>query len=122
MGHQRDHAIIVSAFDFPESKEQIEWAHETAKTIFGEHRVCDMIGPKHITNGRMSFFIAPDGSKEGRQESDENNGRMARFCDWMHDNTPYVKFAEVAFADESNLTPTVGRYSEEFIPDDQRGF
>lgn len=122
MGYQRDHSIIVSSHDFPEAKEQIERSRWVAIDTFGAWRVSAMFGPKGITNGRMSFFIAPDGSKEDFPESVANDLMRDKFCDWLQQNALYVNFVEVAFADEARLAPEIGRNSEENVPEDQRGF
>ncbi len=62
MGYIRHHLIAVSSFD----KDKIDWIHQKAKSIF-ESMVTDVLySPVGAWN---TFFIGPDGSKEGWDDS-----------------------------------------------------
>ena len=51
---------------------------------------------KSDSNGYLSFFIAPDGSKEGWPESDDMDRRRAALCKFMSGCT-YVKYVDVGY-------------------------
>lgn len=106
MGYQRDHAIIVSAY----YGEAIDKAHATAVEIFGERRVSPILG--EFTNGCRSFFIPPDGSKEGWSESGEGDARRAKLIDYLEsgkydDGSSALNWVEVQFGDDNYETKIV---------------
>lgn len=101
MGYIKHNAIVVVA-----GEDDIEKIHQKAieifsKTDFKAERLIGSIIPS-ITNGDASFFIAPDGSKEGWDKSDTCNDLRKELMDWLCDNT-YVDYVEVRFGgdDES---------------------
>ena len=56
-------------------------------------------------NSYLSFFIPPDGSKEGWPDSDLGDERRARFIAWLHDQEfedggSCLAWAEVQYGDE----------------------
>ena len=95
MGYMRHHAIVVSSWQ----SESVLAAREKASTIF---RWVSPISPE-ATNGHAAFFVPPDGSKEGWQESDEGDGRREQFLDWLEEQYAlgfYLDWAEVQFGDD----------------------
>ena len=66
MGYIKHHSIVVTT----SINELIKAANERAKEIFGT-TVSEIIESK--INSYYSFFVAPDGSKEGWGESDAGN-------------------------------------------------
>ena len=95
MGYMSDHAILLSHWDI----ERLEKAHDAAIRIFGEDKVSPIMGP--YINGHVSFFIPPDGSKEGWQESAEGDENRAEFKVWLRSgHVEYVQWIEVQFADD----------------------
>jgi len=50
------------------------------------------------SNGYLSFFIAPDGSKEGWPESDDMDQRRGTLCTFMSACT-YIKYVDVGFGE-----------------------
>ncbi len=78
MGYIKHHAIIVTGW----KGEALEDAHKRAKAVFG-----DMVSPlvKSATNGYISFFIAPDGSKEGWEQSNTSDRERESFINWLED-------------------------------------
>lgn len=100
MGYIRHHAIIVTAFD----RERLEPAHARAVKVFGAAQVTQiLVAP---VNGYATFFVGPDGSKEGWAASDEGDEKRAEFIAWMrkHPKGYYFDWAEVQYYDESGLT------------------
>lgn len=78
MGHVRHHAIVVTC-SFAELAEK---ARRLAVSIFGK-RVSEILTDD--INGYSSFFVPPDGSKEGWDESDVGDSRREKFRDWLDD-------------------------------------
>lgn len=92
----RHHAIIVTGF----SKDRILPAHEKAKEIFGAH-VTEIL--PEVTNGYLTFFIGPDGSKEGWPESDDGDKKRYEFKEWVKKNYKlWLEVAEVQYHDEED--------------------
>lgn len=101
MGYIRHHAIAVSTWD----EAAINKANLKAIEIFGE-LVSGIIKSK--INGYVSFFIAPDGSKEGWSESNEGDKNREQFINWINSE---------AYSDGSN----VYSYAEFYYGDDDGG-
>lgn len=76
MGYMAHHAIIVTGWDAT----QVQTAHDEARKIFGS-LVTEIIRSK--MNGYQTFFVGPDGSKEGWDESDAGNARREQFKSWI---------------------------------------
>lgn len=96
MGYNRDHAIVVSSW----SEKGIEAAHAYAEAIFPW---VSPISPP-ATNGNRAFFIPPDGSKEGWEESDIGDRLRKQMCDhleWMYANSLYCNWVEVQYGDDN---------------------
>jgi hypothetical protein len=104
MGYIKHNAIIVTGWQ----EDKVLEARNKAIEIFEEQFSGELIerhGSKLIgeiisglTNGQSSFFIAPDGSKEGWDTS--KNGDIAReqFCKWLDsEQDNYCDYIEVRF-------------------------
>lgn len=79
MGHVLHHAIVVTSWD----EQKIQEAH--AKAVEIECTATPII--ESPVNGYRSFMVAPDGSKEGWDESDNGNDRRLRFTDWLREQS-----------------------------------
>ena len=102
MGYMRRHAIVVTGDDYEESK-NINAAHAKATEIFPW--VSEICPPQ--VNGERSFFIPPDGSKEGWVKSDEGDKRRDAFVEWLNGFNGCVHWVEVCYAeDEPNTRVT----------------
>ena len=104
MGYMRHHAIVVTSYD-----DKIEAAHAIAHQMFD-----DMVSPvvNSHTNGYRSFFIAPDGSKEGRGESNDGDARREAFKAWLDqqrydDHSTWLRWVEVQYGDDEHETKIV---------------
>lgn len=86
MGYMRHHAICVTSLN----ERLIAKAHAKAK-LYLPRLVTEIVGP--VVNGYYSFFVAPDGSKEGWPESDEAEAGRTDFTKWLD---------EQCFSDGSN--------------------
>lgn len=104
MGYMRHHAIVVTTF-----VGDIEEAHAKAVELFsswgGERAdtgvVSEIVGS--WINGYHSFFIAPDGSKEGREESENGDKARDEFIAWIEAEQRYLRYVEVQFADDDGV-------------------
>lgn len=107
MGYMRHHAICVTSCLPTAIKEAHQWAMESFK-------VCAVteITPVAV-NGYQSFFIAPDGSKEGWEDSDVGNQERKDFEDYV--STFLVKkfgycplvWIEVQYGDDNGETKII---------------
>ena len=104
MGYIKHHTIVVTGW----KDEHIEEAREKAVEIFEETCKDEMIRPPYgsniispiigsLSNGQKSFFIAPDGSKEGWQTSNNCNNARTAFLDWLDNAENYCEYIEVVF-------------------------
>jgi hypothetical protein len=98
MGYLRRHAIVVTGDDFRESKDILD-AHAKATEIFPW---VSPVSPP-ATNGERSFFIPPDGSKEGWGESRLGDERRDSFIAWLR-KFGQVCWVEVCYAEDDPNT------------------
>jgi hypothetical protein len=96
MGHIKHHGIAVTS----DIDQLIKEAHTRAKSIF-KARTSEIL--KSETNGYKSFFIAPDGSKEGWEESNKGNDQRKMFVKWINkqafeDNS--ISFCEFFYGED----------------------
>ena len=100
MGDIHHHAIVVTGWN----PAYVAKAHEQATKIF---EWVSPISPP-VVNGYTSFFIPPDGSKEGWQESNKGESLRSGFISWLSKSLTYddqsckVEWAEVGFGDYDN--------------------
>lgn len=93
MGYIVHSAIIVTS-EFP----SIVAAHDRAEAIFPW---VSCVSPAAV-NGSRSFFIPPDGSKEGWPESDEGDQQRAEFIEYLRaqaypDGSSCLDWIEIQF-------------------------
>lgn len=107
MGYMRHHAIIVTGIDLTVigKGNAVESAHKKAIELFPD---LSEITPSEV-NGYLSFFIPPDGSKEGWGESDEGDKRRAAFLDHLktytyEDGSSPISWVEVQYGDDERET------------------
>jgi len=97
MGYIRHHAIIITSW-----KEEVSQAHEEAVKIFGD-LVSNIVYSK--VNLYASFFIAPDGSKEGWEESHEGDQKRDNYLEWVKaqtwsDGSSWLDYVELFYGDD----------------------
>jgi hypothetical protein len=88
MGYIIHHTIIVNGVE----GEHIKKAHKKAKSIF-KHLTSNIVNAK--MNGGSSFFIAPDESKEGWDESNTQDINRKTYVDYLRMNG--YTFVELCF-------------------------
>lgn len=86
------HAIIVTSWH----EEKLLLAHGYADGLF-EGNVSEITAP--VKNGYASFFIPPDGSKEGWAESDLGDQRRALFIKYLKSRSVF-EYVEVQYGDD----------------------
>ena len=96
MGIMYHHAIVVTSSD----EKLLDDAYEAASLVFSW---VSPVSPQAV-NGYRSFFIPPDGFKEGWQPSDEGDQRRQEFIDWMNtqtysDGSSGLSWVEVGFGE-----------------------
>lgn len=112
MGYIRHHALIVIGRD----DHGIAIARSKALRIFdGYGDWMRLVSPliKSVINGYASFYIAPDGSKEGWRDSDTGDRKRAEFVAWITSNRDILiglSLVEVAGFGGDDHTPTVTEF------------
>ena len=106
MGYIRHHSIVVTSWG-----EHIKPAHAKALGLFGLGAVSPVIDSDR--NDYRSFFVAPDGSKEGWDESDKGDSLRQSFIYWLReqyheDGSTNISWVEIQYADEEGETKVCG--------------
>ena len=102
MGYIKHHAIAVtSGID-----DLLKKAHDKAIEIFKD-QTSEIL--QSTTNGYKSFFIAPDGSKEGWEESQIGNKKRANFVKWINkqaydDGSNSLSFCEFFYGEDNGYS------------------
>jgi hypothetical protein len=99
MGYIAHHAIIVTSWD----KTILRKAHERATTF--DCHVSDIV--ESGVNGYHSFLIAPDGSKEGWDESRRGDAQRAAWIEWSRsvryeDGSSPLSWVEVRYGSDDH--------------------
>jgi len=98
MGYIRHHTIVVTSWN----QKKILKAHNKAIEIFNGS-TSNIVESNF--NMYYSFFVAPDGSKEGWTESKIGDDRRKKFIDWLNskaysDGSNALQFAELFYGDD----------------------
>ena len=105
MGYIAHHTIVVTSWDYSAAFDKdrsmfAETARQKAIEIFGPGLVSNMVDS--WINGYKTFFIAPDGSKEGWDESNKGDSLRKEFKKWLEsqayeDGSNHYDWAEIRF-------------------------
>lgn len=119
MGYMRHHALIITSWD----EDKIKEAHKRAETLF--HVVSPVLNS--TANGYLSFFIPPDGSKEGWADSNAGDMQRDGMIQWLNeqahdDGSTCFDWVEVQYGDDEKITVTLRddvnqRNAREAVPD-----
>lgn len=96
MGYIRHHAIVITSC----------WPDE----IKDIHQFADLcnLNPSSIirshVNGYESFFIPPDGSKEGWQESRNGDEERKRLKTFLRQRHPYADWSEISYGGDDSYS------------------
>lgn len=122
MGYIKHHAIIVTSWQ----NEKIKEAHQKAKEIFERNFITDGNGSKLISdilkgviNDQSSFFIAPDGSKEGWPTSDNGDNARKEFLDWLQKDENDCDYVELMFGGDDEEESVVRSKDTDLIKENQ---
>jgi hypothetical protein len=115
MGYIRNRTLVVSSWD----KKEVEVAHKVANEHLMEISDFEadytgLISPiiPHARNGGTSFFIAPDGSKEGWDVSNNVDAALEKIINYLRSRQKgYVDWALVVLGGDD------GEYVVEDSPD-----
>ncbi|MGG1442116.1 hypothetical protein ABE354_08655 [Brevibacillus laterosporus] len=97
MGTIKHNAIVVTGAEY--AMDELELVHKKAQELFGT--LASPIIKSHW-NGYQSFFVAPDGSKEGWEESNEGDRlreELGNFIDSMAygDGSNSIRYVDVSY-------------------------
>lgn len=114
MGYERHDAIVVTSM----FEEAVSKAHaEAGRLMANTSAYVSEITPVAV-NGFTSFFVAPDGSKEGWADSDRAEEARAPFVRWLCDageRGVWLDWVEVNFGgDDADHLRVRGEYDEEW--------
>jgi hypothetical protein len=110
MGYIKHNAIIVIGWQDDKVLESRNKAIQIFDEYFSDEPIVKPYGSKLVseiipglTNGQSSFFIAPDGSKEGWETSQNGDRAREEFCKWL-DSDPdnYCDYIEVRFGGDDS--------------------
>jgi len=108
MGYIRHDAIIVTAWD----EERLSRAHAKAREL--KLPVSEVV-PSGV-NGYVSFLIAPDGSKEGWQPSDDGDKNRAAWKAWARDEKElWVDWTHIRYGGDDD-DATIEEHSRQPAP------
>jgi hypothetical protein len=121
MGYMRHHMIVVTGWD-----KKIIWeAHMKACEIFFQpSHGGNSVGVTPImtspVNHYYTFFVPPDGSKEGWNDSYDGDENRAAFIKWLdqqryEDGSTSLNWAEVQYGDDDRDNRVL-RHDGEVVP------
>lgn len=81
MGYLRHKTLVVNGWDAA----RVLKAHAAATVIFNRDGYGALVSGlvQHAVNAGGAFFIAPDGSKEGWEDSDKVDTALASYIGWL---------------------------------------
>lgn len=105
MGYIKHHTIVVASWD----DELIGSAHGKAKEIHGT-LVSELVSS--TSNSYKSFFVAPDGSKEGWSESDTGDAKRDELIKYLEaltyeDGSSSINYCELFFGEDNGHSQIV---------------
>ena len=114
MGYIKHNAVVVTGWNEEHMNQAREKAVELFEKFTEEEGVVPPYGSKLISpiigglvNSQLSFFIAPDGSKEGWTTSDNCNYAREAFLDWLRDSYIFCEYIEVRFGGDDEYESIV---------------
>lgn len=114
MGYIKHNAVVITGW----KSEDIKAVHKKAKEIFNHHfnspmnakdagtrLVSELISG--VVNSQLSFFIAPDGSKEGWGDSDHGDAARKELIEYIKSQDIYCDYIDVMFGGDNDLEAIV---------------
>lgn len=103
MGYIKHEAVIVTA-----DHKKIEEYYEKAKSL--GCLTSEIV--KGAANGTSSFFVAPDGSKEGWDTSSEHQLKRDELVAYLKSKDWGVDFVQITFGGDDRNTPCIIEHSK----------
>lgn len=124
----RHHAIIITS----QNSESISMAHVKALVMFTQLKYmcgmkCEIVSPVLKTINRVhTFIIAPDGSKEGWEESEVGNIQRDKYIEWLknqidEDGSSSLDWIVIQYGDDDNETKVINSSDDEYIKFKKKG-
>ncbi len=109
MGTIRHHAMCVTAHQSEHADQAFAEVHKKAIELFGEMTTG---ATASAINGYQSFFIAPDGSNEGWDISDDYDAKRREFAVFIrsfayYDGSNVIRFVDVFYGDDEGEAAAV---------------
>lgn len=98
MGYIKHNAVIVTGWE----PVKVTEAYIKAVEILGSNSQLVSNIVQGVINGQLSFFIAPDGSKESWETSTTCDEARKAFQDWMLKADNYCDYIEVQFGGDDD--------------------
>jgi hypothetical protein len=87
---RHDVMVVIGYFE----EDGFKKAHDKAFELFGDEMVSPII--KTPVNDFGSFYVGPDGSKEGWPESDKTDSNLSTFSEYLDKDKYYLKWVWVS--------------------------
>ncbi len=109
MGYIRHHTIVVTGWH-----DRFDEVHAALRAMATGAVAVSEIMPAAVNRYR-SFFVAPDGSKEGWEESERADAVRAKMVAWLkeHREEYWPAWVEVQFGDDELITRVVADSDED---------
>lgn len=104
MGYSRHHAVIVTASNIYATQFHTVRDKLAQDPVFGR-LVSQVISS--VTNGKITFFVAPDGSNEGRDRSDQGDRFRDEVISRVSQQVPEADWVVVQYGDDDCVTKIV---------------
>ena len=115
MGYLKHHTIVVTGWQDDKVTEARAKAVEIFDEAFTGYPMGESVGEilvspiiNGMVNGQSSFFIAPDGSKEGWTPSNMGNNAREVLIKWLKESREsddhYLDYVEISFGGDDNIT------------------
>ena len=120
MGYMRHHAIIVTGNSDDEELQKVRNRCDDINQASGNPCQVSLIYPSK-RNHYGTFFIAPDGSKEGWDVSDDGDLCRTQIIEYLDtlrfgDNSTSFKYVEVQYGDDDHESKVLRHSEDERLP------
>jgi len=99
MGYIKHDAVVVTG-----SEKDVKRLHVHAEKLFMQSTVSAVLGP--LVNRTYSFFVAPDGSKEGWESSNKQDKARDKFIRFLlkHKKDLHADWVHISFGGDQEKT------------------
>lgn len=109
MGYIKHHAIVITGYDDAKINKVRDKICQILDTEFGEDVSDTMVTPilSARTNGYLTFFVGPDGSKEGWETSNNGDSAREKIKSLLAKPKNYHDFAELYYGEDNGYCEIV---------------